>query len=330
MTKVRFVMIGVGGMGRSHIGKLLQVPEAEIVALADPSPGSIEAARSRFPELANTPAFSDYRQALAEVEADAAVIVTLHSQHFEQGMACIDAGLHVLMEKPFVAGSHNAEKFIAYANEKGKHVAVAYQRHLMGTYRYLRDLVQDGELGQIRFIVAYQCQAWQKATVGTWRQDPELSCGGQLNDSGSHLLDVVLWITGLEPEEVSASIDNRGSRVDIDTAMTVRFRGGALATFNVVGSATTDMIEDITIHGDKGAAFLRNGKVMVAKEGQKTPVEVPTNELPNLGNPDSNFVDLILGRVEQAAAPAECGAKIARLTEAAWKSAEQDGARIRL
>ena len=200
----------------------------------------------------------------------------------------------------------------------------------MGPYVHLRNLVQSGELGNIQFIVAYQCQNWLTLTAGTWRQDPELSCGGQLNDSGSHLLDVVLWITGLEPEKVFAEIDNRGSRVDIDTALTVRFRGGAIATFNVVGSSTTGMIEDITIHGDRGAAFLRNSKVSVAKAGELQPVEVPAEEMPDLGNPDSNFVDLLLGRVKEPAAPAEYGAKIARLTEAAWLSAQRGGEIIRL
>lgn len=301
MEKVRFLMIGVGGMGREHIRRLLQVPEAEIAALADPSEAAVAQVKSRFPELADIAVYTDYREAIAEAGADAAVIVSPHSMHFEQGMACLEGGLHVLMEKPFVDGSENAERIIAQAETLNKHLAVAYQRHLQGPYIYIRNLIQNGELGNIRYICAYQAQSWLKGTTGTWRQNPALSCGGQLNDSGSHLLDVVLWATGLEPESVSAFIDNRGTQVDIDSAVTVRFQGGAIATFNVVGSATIGWHEDVSFHGDKGTVLFRNNRILVAKEGQRELVEVK-EELPASSDPNRDFIDLILGKVSEAAA----------------------------
>lgn len=322
MSKVRFLMIGIGGMGRVHVENLLNVQDAEIVGLVDTSDASIEATKSKFASLAEVPSFSDYQQALNDVEADAAVIVTPHSQHFEQGMACLSRGLHVLMEKPFVSGSENAKKLIAHANEQDRHLAVSYQRHTQGQYMYLRNLIQSGALGTIRFITAYQAQRWLEGCRGTWRQNKALSCGGQLNDSGSHLLDVILWSTGLQPKEVQAYIDNRGTEVDIDTALSVRFEGGCICTFNVVGSANIGWWEDVSVHGDKGSALYRNGKLFVSRGAHEAPVEVPESELPISSNPDKNFVDLILGRVDQAAAPAECGYRVARLTEVAWQSAE--------
>lgn len=324
MDKVRFLMIGVGGMGREHIRRLLQLPESEIVALADPSAAAVEQVKERFPALSHVAVYSDYREAITQANADAAIIVSPHSMHFEQGMACLDGGLHVLMEKPFVAGSDNAETIIAHAAKVNKHLAVAYQRHLMGPYIYIRDLIQSGELGKVNYICAYQAQSWLKGTTGTWRQNPALSCGGQLNDSGSHLLDVVLWVTGLEPESVSAFIDNRGTQVDIDSAVTVRFREGAIATFNVVGSASIGWHEDVSIHCEKGTLLYRNNNIFVAKEGQREPVEV-SEDLPASSDPNRDFVDLILGRVNEAAAPSSCGLRIARLTEAAWKSAANGG-----
>lgn len=330
MGKVRFLMIGVGGMGREHIRRILQVPEAEVVALADPSEGAIAAVKERFPELADIAVFSDYKEAIAQGGADAAVIVSPHSMHFDQGMACLDGGLHVLMEKPFVAGSENAQRLIDRAAEVNKHLAVAYQRHLMGQYMYIRDLIQDGKLGKINYICAYQAQSWLKGTRGSWRQDPALSCGGQLNDSGSHLLDVVLWVSGLEPKSVSATIENYDSQVDIDSAVTVRFQEGAIATFNVVGSSSIGWHEDVSIHGDKGTVLYRNGKIFVALEGEGAVREVPDSELPPSSDPNRDFVDLILGRVSEAAAPSSCGLRIARLTEAAWKSAENGGQVIQL
>jgi predicted dehydrogenase len=330
MAKVRFLMIGVGGMGREHIRRLLQIPEAEIVAIADPSDAAVGEVKKRFPELEDVSVYSDYREAISQANADAAIIVSPHSMHFEQGIACLDGGLHVLMEKPFVAGSEHAEHIISHAESLNKHLAVAYQRHLLGPYIYIHNLIKNGELGNINYVCAYQAQRWLIGTTGSWRQNPELSCGGQLNDSGSHLLDVVLWVTGLEPESVSAFIDNRGSQVDIDSAVTVRFQGGAIATFNVVGSATIGWHEDVSIHGDKGTILFRNNKIFVAREGERRLTEVPENEIPASSDPNRDFVDLVLGKVSEAAAPSSCGIRITRLTEAAWKSAANGSQVIRL
>ncbi|GAA3410695.1 Gfo/Idh/MocA family protein [Paenibacillus hodogayensis] len=330
MDKVKFIMIGVGGMGREHIRRLLQVPEVEIVALADPSEAAVVDTRKRFPELAETDAYTDYREAIAQADADAAIIVSPHSLHFEQGMACLDGGLHVLMEKPFVAGSDNAERLIAHAEKLGKHLAVAYQRHLSGPYRYIHDVVRSGGIGKVNFICAYQAQNWLIPMKGTWRQNPALSCGGQLNDSGSHLLDVVLWATGLEPEAVTAMIDNRGAEVDIDSAVTVRFKGGAIATFNVIGSSNIDWQEDMSIHGEEGTILYRNHKIFVTKNGERRVTEVDESEFPPSGDPSRDFAELVLGRVTEAAAPASCGLAIARLTEAAWQSAAEGSRLVRL
>ncbi len=323
MDRVRILLIGVGGIARGrHIPELLAVPEAEIVGLVDPSEASIRQAQNQFPALASVLVFSQYRAALQEIKADAVVISTPHNEHLEQGTACIEAGLHVLMEKPFVVGSDNAVRLTAEARQRGLHLAVAYQRHVEPPYRYLHDLVQEGALGAVQTVTAYQAQHWLAGTRGTWRQDPAISCGGQLNDSGSHLLDVVLWITGLEPESVSARIDNRGAPVDIDSVLAVRFKGGALGSLSVVGSASIGWWEDVSINGDRGTALFRNGQLLVARAGERTPKPVSPEELPAESTLARNFVDLILGRIAEPAAPAHCGVAVVRLTEAAWRSAE--------
>jgi predicted dehydrogenase len=323
VDRVRILLIGAGGIARTrHIPQLREVPEGEIAGLVDPAPGATQAVTASFPDLVDVPAFADYRQALETVRADAAIISSPHNQHLEHGIACVEAGLHVLMEKPFVVGSANAERFVALARERKLHLAIAYQRHVEGVYMYLHDLVRNGELGTIHGISAYQAQRWLEATAGQWRQDPTVSCGGQLNDSGSHLLDVILWITGLEAESVSARIDHRGAAVDIDSALTIRFQGGALASVLVAGSASVDWWEDVSINGDRGTALFRNGQLWVAREGEREPAPVPAEQIPRSGTLARDFVDLILGRIAEPAAPAEGGIAVARLTEAAWRSAE--------
>jgi predicted dehydrogenase len=329
VKKLRFLIIGVGAMGRLHIRRLRSVPEAEVVGLVNLSSAPIMLARRLFPELAATPVWSDYQTALREIEADAAIVATPHSWHFEHGMACLDAGLHVLMEKPLVSDSVKAAQLAHQAELNRKHLAVVYPYRLEGPFIYLRNLLQAGELGNILFISAYQAQSWLRTTADTWRQNPDLSCGGQLNDSGSHLLDMVLWMTGLEPIEIHAVIDNRTARVDVDTALNVRFRGGAIASFNVIGSASINWWVDVSIHGDKGTALYRNQKVLVARSGDRMPGEVAPTSFPSTSDPDRNFVDLLLGRITEAAAPARSGVMIARLTEAAYESA-RSGQCVRL
>jgi len=127
-----------------HIPQLLALAEAEFVGLIDPSTASIETTREAFPRIARLPVFSDYHDALQSVQADAAIIASPHNQHLEHGLACLDAGLHVLMEKPFVVGSANAARLIAHARDARRHLAIAYQRHVEGAYMYLHDLVRSG------------------------------------------------------------------------------------------------------------------------------------------------------------------------------------------
>lgn len=322
MDKVRFIMIGLGGMGRVHVQHVLNLPNAEIVALADSSPASLQATVQRFPDLANVAQFSDYQAALDAVEADAAIIVTPHSQHFQQSIDCLDAGLNVLLEKPFIAGSGPAQAVIDHAEQRNRRIAVSYQRHTQPEFMYLRQLVQSGALGDITFVTAYLAQSWLQGTKGTWRQDPALSCGGQLNDSGSHVLDVLLWVSGLVPAEITAYIENRGSAVDIDSALSIRFVGGAVGTVNIVGSSALGWWEDFTLHGTTGTALYRNGQLSIQRSGED-PVLVNQDDLPAGSNPAADFVDVLLGKKAEAAAPASSGYAVSRLTEAAWRSAAE-------
>ncbi|KRW91344.1 oxidoreductase [Alicyclobacillus tengchongensis] len=323
MAAVRVLLVGAGGMGRSHLRNLLALRDVEIAGIVDPSSAAIAATKQLYGGMESTPEFSSLKAALETVQADAAVIVTPHAQHFEQGQMCLQRGLHVLMEKPFVAGSVNARALIEMAQQAGRHLAVSYQRRLQGPYVYLKTLIESGELGEIRYATAYQAQSWLESQRGTWRQNRGLSCGGQLNDSGSHLVDVMLWLIGRQPKSVFAHTDNRGTEVDIDSALTIRFEHDVICTLNVVGSASIQWWEDVAIHGSKGTALYRNGELLVAKGVHSELHPVAVEDLPVTTNLDENFIDLVLGRISSPAATAESGYQVARLTEAAWESSEQ-------
>lgn len=321
MAKIRMGFIGCGGNASSHVQRCLDIPEVEIVGLCDTSEQSVKRCRERNPGVADLPVFREYRDLLNQVEMDAVQISTPHTFHFDQIMDSLDKGLHVLTEKPMVCTVGHAEQVIKKSREVGTVMMVAYQRHLMPHFRYVRNQVMAGELGEIQFVSALQDQGWYRGTAGTWRQELALSGGGQLNDSGSHLLDIILWMTGLEVEAVQAYMENFDSEVDINSALSVRFRNGAMGNISIVGnSPVRGMWEDITIWGSKAVVYMRQGKVSIKVAGSTDTYE--PSGLPGASSPDRNFVDAILGR-DEVQVPPICGLRVIELTEAAWKSGEK-------
>ena len=319
MGKIRVGFIGCGGNASGHLGRMLGIPEAQVVALCDVNQASLQRAKERNPQAAELPEFTHYQEMLEQVELDAVEISTPHTLHFEQIMAALDKGLHVLTEKPMVCTVDHARQVIAKAEATGKVLMISYQRHLGAQYRYVRNQIAAGELGDIQFIAALQDQKWYQGTTGLWRQQMALSGGGQLNDSGSHLLDIVLWMTGLEVAEVQAYMEHFDSEVDINSALSLRFRNGALGTIAVVGNSPTGgMWEDITIWGTKAVVYIRQGQVFYKTQHSGEVYQV--NNLPGSATPDQNFIDAILGR-DQVQVPPECGLRVIELTEAAWASA---------
>jgi predicted dehydrogenase len=205
------------------------------------------------------------------------------------------------------------------ATERERVLMVSYQRHFQPEFMYMHDQVRAGRLGTIEYVQAFQAQEWLRVTQGTWRQRPELSGGGQLNDSGSHLLDVIMWTSGLSVSRVYAQSTSFDTEVDINTALSLRFHGGAMGNVSVVGNAP-GWHEEVTLVGSKGAIYYRHAMPLHHVDATGQPVEV---KLPKSGsNPDANFVGSIRGR-EEPRVPAESGLRVLQVTQAAWRSAEK-------
>ena len=321
---IRMAVIGVGGMAQGHIERLLRMPAVEMAAFVDISPKSLARTQEKHGEaVASVKTFSDYKEMLAEVKPDAVLIATPHTLHFPMAMDSLHAGCHVLLEKPMVNRVSEANALLKKIEETGKVVGLGYQRHSMPQFRYIKEKIASGEFGEVQFINALQQQGWAKGTVGSWRQDPALSGGGQINDSGSHLLDIVLWTTGLAPKEVAAFMDNRGTPVDINSALSIKFTNGAHGNISVVGDAA-GWYEDITIWCDKGSFYVRNdGTFRVQGTDGKTSAP-DTSEMPEGSDVDTNFIHAVQGTEEIAAAPIN-GLRTIELTEAAWESAKAGG-----
>ncbi len=329
--KVRIGLIGCGSNMTAHAGRLLEDPRVEIVALAEPVPESLERFRERRPLLAETPAFASYADMLEKVRPDAILISTPHTLHYEQIVAGLEAGAHVLCEKPMVSTAAHAREVIKLAEEANRIVLVSYQRRYQPAFRLMHQVIASGQIGEVQFVNALQNQRWyagQKAAQ-RWRIRKELSGGGQLNDSGSHMVDVLLFATDLAPETVFCQQQFFDLEVDVNSAMTVRFTNGAVGNVAIVGNAPGiggSVWEDITIYGSEGAIYYR----VIANLDRAPVIEVRLQskqepeqalELPAGTTPDMNFVNAILG-LEAVEAPPLAGLRVAELSEAAWKSAE--------
>jgi len=321
--KIRIGMIGMGGFMNTHCEALGKIPEAHVVAITDTKPKNRANHKARHTHLADANEYEDYRAMLDKEQLDAVVIATPHTTHFEQIMAALDRGLHVLVEKPMVCQIDQGVEVVRKVRETGLVLTIGYHRHTDGTCRYVRRAIAEGAIGKVQMVTAFQCQEWKKGTAGTWRQTPELSGGGQLNDSGSHLIDVLLWMTGLRPETVSAQIDNCGTPVDINSAISVRFANGPIGTISVIGDAPS-WWEDISIVGDKGAFHIRQGSGMTQQLGFRDASMVVDAKALGSASVSLDFIRAAKGEGEPVA-PAICGLRVIELTEAAWKSAADGG-----
>lgn len=317
-SKVRVGMIGTGGIAQGHIRRMLKNPDAQITALCDIDPKALAKTVEQNPDVKDVPQFLDFQDLIDSGLVDAVSIHTPHTTHFEQTMTCLEKGLHVLSEKPLVCTVADAKQVLKKIDESGKIFVLNYQRNYQPEFLYIRDAIAAGTYGKVQFVQGMQGQEWLVACANSWRHDPALSGGGQLNDSGSHLLAVILFVTGLSVESVCGFIDNMTVPVDINSALSVRFVGGAQGNLSIIGNAPA-WHEDITIWCEQGAFFVRQGKLEVSDAKGKRFSPAP-EEMPVGNDPDKNFIAAILGK-EPIGSPAIWGLRVIELTEAAWKSA---------
>jgi predicted dehydrogenase len=160
----------------------------------------------------------------------------------------------------------------------------------------LRDIIRSNELGTLEVISGWLSQDWKRLTVGLWRQDPKLSGGGQMYDSGAHLFNSLVWTVEQQISQVHAFVDNSGTPVDINGTANIRFANGILATIMIAGNCSGNgagmayCFEDglVEIDGWSGS-WIKVSR----RDGKETPAVDAGSDTPN-----DNFIDAILGRAE--------------------------------
>ena len=132
---------------------------------------------------------------------DVVYLATPNSMHFEQAKLALQCGKHVLCEKPLALTVTEGDELICIASREKRLLKVAYQFRFERLFEQAREHILAGGLGELRSVRLFGCAASTARSAG-WRQDP--AEGGVLSDLGVHLLDLVLWMTGLKFTDISA------------------------------------------------------------------------------------------------------------------------------
>jgi len=310
-------------MSRYHASVFTkQVKDTEIVALCDTHKDNLDRYQREIFDPINKkpPTFADYEDMLAKVQMDTVLIVTPHADHFEQVSDSLDAGLHVLVEKPMVITSADSRKLIKHAAKMKRIVSVAFPGTFTPEYQYIRGLMDKGELGEVITADAFVAQAWKQATKSTWRQDLKLAGGGMAFDTGAHVFNAMLYLTNSRPVEVFAWTDNRGAPVDITCSASIRYESGAMGTAMINGDSPAGWDEGVRVSFTKGEVQtgIHGGRLQHwGADGR--PVKYPS--VPTVPSLQQWFIDCVLGKVEDPA-PAIWGLRLALLMEALYESAK--------
>lgn len=342
--------IGLGDLGRMELSIWERLDGLTVVGGADPSP----AARRETEAAHGVDTYADHEDLLAATAPDLVSIATPHTLHYGQARDALAHGAHVHVEKPMVTDLADARDLIARADRADLTLAVGYQRHFDPRVRELRRLLDAGRIGRPHMAACHLEQHWIGWNRDRWRGDPSLSGGGQLYDSGSHLLDTLLWTTRTTPTAVLAEIDRMDAAVDVNAALSVRLArngddpGGVTGgAGNGPGDADADATADadgrptltasIGVSGDgpSGPAPGESMRVvgtdgMVSFDGER--VEVTESGVTYRATPDDpgfeeltrrkfqNVVDAIRGEADLEI-PASDALKVTALTEAAYEAA---------
>lgn len=248
--KLRFGVIGTGGMGSGHCNILPTIPEVELTAICDVDARTRETIVAKY----NVPGFASHTELLDSGLVDAVIIATPHYFHPPIAIDAFARGLHVMSEKPLGVTVSAVDAMLKAAKESGKQFGVMYQMRSESVNRAARAIVESGRLGGIyrtSLIMGwYRSQAYYDS--GGWRATWTGEGGGVLINQAPHALDLFTWLGGL-PTKITGQTDTRLHDIEVeDEAYAVlEYANGA---HGYLYTSTTEVpgVQRLEICGDKG------------------------------------------------------------------------------
>jgi predicted dehydrogenase len=348
-SPIRFGIVGAGAIAtRGHIPSLQRIPGAQVVAICDTNLERAQQAAAQF----NVPnAFADYRELLAHPEVDAVTIGVPNAFHAPVALAALEAGKHVMCEKPLATSVADGEAMVAAAERAGRVLAINMSTRPRPEILAMRAAVQEGKLGNVTYALARLIRRSGIPGFGSWFTRKELAGGGATMDIGVHMIDAVLWILGFPAvESVRGEIQAvhgpherglggwgadrvPGGTFDVDdlAALHLRLANGGLVTVEVTWAFHGRNEERVQLAGDLGGAdffpdlYGKESALRFYRTEGETPVEI----VPSLAQVEwawalgfSRFVDAINGQGEPLATGDE-GLQVLRVLDAAYRSAAE-------
>lgn len=191
--KLRVAIIGCGGIANGkHLPSLKKLEQVEMVAFCDIEIKKAEKAAIEYgtPEAA---VYKNYKQLLEDESIDVVHVLTPNISHAEISIASMEAGKHVMCEKPMAKTSEEAKLMVETAERTGKKLTIGYNNRFRPDSQYLHNVCKQGDLGEVYYARAH---AIRRRAVPTWGVflDEEKQGGGPLIDIGTHALDLTLWM----------------------------------------------------------------------------------------------------------------------------------------
>jgi len=233
MDKVRFGLVGCGGMGRAHLGAIKEISDTELVGVCDVNKEQAENTAKEY----SCKAFTDYKKFVCKENIDAVLIATPHYYHPPIAIWAFEQNVHVLCEKPMAVHIKDAQAMIdAYNKHPELKFGIVFQRRLAPIWKQIKKMIDTGQTGKI-YRVSWIVTTWYRTqsyyNQGGWRGTWKGEGGGVLMNQCPHQLDVFQWIFGM-PEQVSAVCEfGKYHDIEVEDNITaiMKYSDGKTATF---------------------------------------------------------------------------------------------------
>lgn len=320
-------LIGVGAAAQvNHIPALMKIEGLELVALCDRDPEKAQRVAQKF----GIPrAVARTEDLLDDDTLDAVDICTPNYLHAPMAVAALEAGKHVLCERPLARSSEEAAAMVKAAKKADRHLMCAVQHRFRPDAQLLRKFVDKGDLGDIFLAKAGWLRQKTEWDSDEWRRQKRESGGGVVLDLGFQMLDLSLWVLGSHKvTSVTASV-HRTKKGDVEDSATAFFRLESGATLTLELSWGLLMEKDfayLNLFGSGGAALLNPFRVHKGMHGTLV------NVTPALETPKNQYKQSMEAQVEHFVETLRTGKKpmgsadevlaVMQLMDAVYKSAE--------
>jgi predicted dehydrogenase len=265
MEKVKLALIGAGGMGHYHLANLAKLETVELTAVCDILPERAQAAAEQY----HCRAYTDSQTLLNDFICEAVLIATPHYAHTAIGIAALESGHHVLVEKPISVHKADCERLIAARREKRLVFAAIFNQRTDPRYQKIRDLVSGGELGPL-LRIHWTLTDWFRTDAyyasSGWRATWKGEGSGVLINQAMHNLDLLQWIFGM-PTRLWARC-RFGQRHPIETEDEVtaylEYGNGCSGVF-VTSTGEAPGTNRLEIVGERGRLILENDRLIFTR-----------------------------------------------------------------